>query len=345
MARPSTAPRADAFCASGSSPTATRPTPPRRAVLADALPLPAPFLALLSCSPDPAELRFELQGNPAGPTVVALGGISAGRHVCAHDGDTSPGWWEGVAGPGRALDPCRHQILSFDFLSGPPSPSTQDQADALAFLLDRLAIQRVRLLAGASYGGMVGLAFAARHPERIERLLTIGAAHRTHPLATAWRSLQRQIVELGLETGRATRALEIARGLAMTTYRSAAELEARFETAPDETGRFPVEDYLAARGRTFAATFEPARFLALSESIDRHRIEPAALRVPATLVYVDSDALVPPWLVAELAREAAGPVRLRELRSQAGHDAFLVERETVSRLLEQELLAGQEDAR
>jgi homoserine O-acetyltransferase len=310
-------------------------------VLTDTFPLPDRFLESLSFSPTPAELRFELQGNPDGPLVVALGGISAGRHVAAHDHDPSPGWWESVAGPGRALDPARLRILSFDFLAGGHPPSTFDQADALAHLLDRLGLTRIRLLAGASYGGMVGLAFAARHPTRIERLLTIGAAHRTHPLATAWRSLQRQIVRLGLDTGRAGSALEIARGLAMTTYRSAAELEARFDSAPDTNGRFPVEEYLAARGRAFAAAFEPARFLALSESIDRHRVDPLALRVPTTLVHVDSDALVPPWLVAEIAREAPGPVRLRELRSLAGHDAFLVEGEAVSRLLAEELGAAE----
>jgi homoserine O-acetyltransferase/O-succinyltransferase len=352
MATYSTASSADAFCTSGSSPTAR---PLRRASRTGTFTLPDHVLARLSFTPAPAELRFELQGNPDGPTVVALGGISAHRHVAAHDSDPSPGWWEAIAGPGRALDGDRVQILSFDFLSGDlPAgdslaerrpPSTFDQAEALAFLLDQLQIDSVRLLAGASYGGMVGLAFAARHPERLERLLTIGAAHRTHPLATAWRSLQRQIVQLGLETGRADRALEIARGLAMTTYRSAAELESRFGAAPDAAGRFPVEDYLAARGRAFAAAFEPSRFLALSESIDRHAVEPLELRVPTTLVYVDSDALVPPWLVAETAREAPGPVHLRELRSPAGHDAFLVESEAVSRLLLEELAAAEGVAR
>ena len=53
---------------------------------------------------------------------------------------------------------------------------------------------------------------------------------------------------------------------------------------------------------------------------------------------------MPPWLVAELARETTADVRLRELRSLAGHDAFLVEEEAVSRLLTAELAGAEGDA-
>src|SRR5258707_15839859 len=42
-------------------------------------------------------------------------------------------------------------------------------------------------------------------------------------LASAWRSLQASILALGRETGREERALALARGLALTTYRARAD--------------------------------------------------------------------------------------------------------------------------
>src|SRR5204863_400967 len=103
-----------------------------------------------------------------------------------------------------------------------PSISSYDQAEALAQLLDHLGLASLAAIAGGSYGGMVGLAFAERYPERVARLIVIGAPDRSHPLATAWRSVQRRIVSLAAACGQAQEGLKVARALAMTTYRSAA---------------------------------------------------------------------------------------------------------------------------
>ena len=100
-------------------------------------------------------------------------------------------------------------------------------------------------------------------------------------MATAWRSIQRNMARLGLATGHPTEALELARALAMTTYRSPEEFAARFRKPPRmETGRpvFPVEEYLQARGRDYAARNRPESFICLSESIDLHQVDASAHR-------------------------------------------------------------------
>jgi homoserine O-acetyltransferase len=123
----------------------------------------------------------------------------------------------------------------------------------------------------------------------------------------------------------------------MTTYRSAEEFEARFESRPHVQGhgfhRFPVEEYLEARGEHFADRFDPGDFLALSASIDGHRVDPGSVRAPSILVSFDTDALVPPWLVQELADRLGGPAVHHRLRSPFGHDGFLKESEAVNALL------------
>jgi homoserine O-acetyltransferase len=283
-------------------------------------------------------LAWRLVGPASAPVICALGGISASRYACADDRE-HPGWWSEFAGPDRPLDTHRYRVLSFDYLGGSgettgphasepfPSVSTYDQAELLLRLINHMGIVALRAIAGGSYGGMVALAFGERYPERASRLIVLCASDRPHPLATAWRSVQREIVRLGLESGRAADGLRVARALAMSTYRSSEELEARFGGRPAlESDRFvfPIERYLLARGRDYAARHRPESFLCLSESIDLHRVDANRIFTPTTAIAIREDQLVP---VADIrgmvARLGAG--RFHEISSIYGHDAFLKE--------------------
>lgn len=295
-------------------------------------------------------LAWRLVGPGSAPVVCALGGISAGRRVCLgeeprHGSDSRHreserlGWWSEIAGPDRPLDTHRYRVLSFDYLggsgetSGPraaepfPAVSSYDQAELLLRLLNHLGVKALRAIAGGSYGGMVGLAFAERYPERVARLIVLCAADRPHPLGTAWRCVQREIVRLTLASGRPAEGLKLARALAMSTYRSSEELGARFTGPPQlEADRFvfPVERYLMARGADYSARHRPESFLCLSESIDLHRVDAGRIFVPTVAVAVREDQLVPAADVrAMVARLGAG--RLHEISSLYGHDAFLKE--------------------
>lgn len=290
-------------------------------------------------------LSYELIGRPRAPVVVVLGGISANRHVASSAADPTKGWWEPQVGPSRPIDTNGCRVLGVDYADGGRRPdgrparivTTHDQAAAIAVLLDQLGVERVRAIVGASYGGMVALAFAERCAERVEELVVISAAHESHPISTGLRSLQRRIVELGLEQGCVSEALGIARGIAMTTYRTAREFGERFDNGPMLLGEtdvsFEVERYLANRGAAFAATFPPERFLALSLSMDLHRVDPAGVCAPATLVAAEGDTLVPGEQMRALAKRLAVPSQLVHLPTIFGHDAFLKEPAKVGRIL------------
>ena len=292
---------------------------------------------------------FEVTGPAGAPLVVVLGGISASSHVVATAANPAAGWWESVVGPGRAIDTTAFRVLCIGYLDGGRGSdgrpqrivTTHDQAAALCSVLDHLAVGRVHAVVGASYGGMVGLALAEAHASRLDRLVVISAAHEPHPMSTALRSLQRRIVGLGLDTGEATEALTLARGLAMTTYRTTREFAARFAVEPIERTAndaiFPVEGYLRHQGERFAAQWSPERFLALSLSIDLHRVDPAAIRTPTLLVAAEGDGIVPVEQMRILAAQLAGPTHLVELSTSRGHDAFLTEPEALGRLLKDSL--------
>lgn len=283
-------------------------------------------------------VAWRMVGPADAPVVVTLGGISAHR-VVYDIADPRRGWWHELAGPGKVLPIDRLRVLSFDYLGGSgdttgprggaafPSISAHDQAELLRRLLNELGIDRVSTIVGASYGGMVALAFAQRHGDRVERLIVMSAADRTHPMSTAWRSVQRRTVRFAIACGRGKEGLQLARALAMSTYRSAEEFAHRFSAEPREVqGRFlfPVEEYLFARGADYAQKYEPDGFLCLSESIDLHRIDAAAIATPITAIAVRQDQLVP--LEDMRAMVARMPnARLHEISSHYGHDAFLKE--------------------
>jgi homoserine O-acetyltransferase len=316
---------------------------PQPVVREGVLAVPGAFNLHFGGTLESVSLAWRIAGPAGAPVVVALGGISASRRVWLPD-DPRGGWWHEVVGPGLALDTAKFRILSFDYLgasadsTGPrdgapfPSVSAYDQAELLLLLINHLGISSVRAIAGASYGGMVALAFGERYPDRVARLIVISAADRAHPMASAWRVVQRRIVQFAIESGEPAKGLELARALAMATYRSPEEFAARFSGAPRRAGGrtvgesfvLPVEEYLFARGAEYAQRYRPESFVCLSESIDLHRVDAARIFAPVTAVAVREDQLVP--LADMRAMVARLPnAELHEISSVYGHDAFLKE--------------------
>lgn len=297
-------------------------------------------LALRHAGARAVMLRYELQGPAGAPVVFVAGGISAHRHVSASAEFPENGWANALVGPGRTLDPARVRVLAFDFigadgsLDAPIDPA--DQADAIAALLDALEIARLHGFVGYSYGAIVGQHLALRHPQRLQRLVAVSGAHRPHPFAAAWRALQRKAVALGQLQCADQQGLSLARQFAMLSYRTPEEFGERFDAAPELVNgrvRVAAEDYLDAAGAQYVARTHVTAFLRLSESIDLHRIDPAQIQVPTTVIAVEGDRLVP---LADLVTlvEGLGPHgSLRVLRSPYGHDAFLKETDRIDAIL------------
>lgn len=297
---------------------------------------------------DGESVRFEIVGPRGAPVIAVLGGISASKHVTSSAADPSPGWWEDVVGPGRAIDTLRFRVLGIDYVTTGKNTSpvtTADQAEALAVALDRTGVRSLHAVVGASYGGMVALAFGVAFPELTKRLIVISAAHESDPIATALRHLQRRVVALGSSVGRERDGLVIARGIAMTSYLTPRYFEERLAgTDRDDSTLFEdrIGEYLKTRGEQFADKWTSDRYNALSLSLDLHKIRPEEVTVPATVIAVTSDRLVPVAQSRELANRLGGQSQLIELDSSYGHDAFLGDFARVAPFINALLLAGEE---
>ncbi|QOC22655.1 homoserine O-succinyltransferase [Wenzhouxiangella sp. AB-CW3] len=283
----------------------------------------------------PVRIMYRLEGPAGAPVVLTMGGISASRHVDR--------WWKEHYGAEGALNPERCRILSIDWLGhrwpdGSPVTTAQ-QAEALIAVMDSLGIRRLATCIGASYGAMVGLALAARYPERLESLLAISGAHSSHPMATARRMIQREIIQMGVDAGDERRALKLARSLALTTYRPGSLFAERFDHPRPQRVLERLDRYFEHQGRRLIGQFDAERYLCLSESLDLHQVDPGAIRCPVTLVAVHSDELVPVSQLEELDR-ALCDSSLRVIQSDFGHDAFLKETPFFDTLIRQLVAKG-----
>jgi len=291
-------------------------------------------------------IAWRLSGVAGGPVVAVLGGISAHRQVDT-SADGEEGWWSAVVAPGGWLDTRSYRILSMDYLagigasSGPddhcrdfPLVDTRDQAEALLRVMAHLDMDRLHALIGLSYGGQVALQFAAAHAEKLRHLIVYGAAARADAAARAQRSIQRWIVQAGLDTGRGEAGVVLARELAILGYCGEAELQRWFGTAPEVHGhalRDPCNADLRAQGRAFAARCNAMRYLRLCQSCDLHAVDAVSLSVPASVIACRQDRLASVDSLRALAADSKA--ELHEFDSAFGHDAFLREPERIGTLM------------
>jgi homoserine O-acetyltransferase len=297
------------------------------------------------------------------PRLFSDGGLLQAGDQCVI-GINMLGSCYGSTGP-ASIDPLTGRPYGPNF----PLVSIRDVVTLQARLLDKLKIRRLKLVMGASVGGMQALEMAIQFPERVERVISIGAAP-LRAMGLGLNHLQRRMIQLDPAWKDGYYApdepprdgLALARALAVCTYKSAELFEHRFARKPDRSGedpwasehergqglsgqRFDVAGYLDYQGKRFVERFDANSYLAITRTMDTWNpargyasAEAAFKRIQAEvmLVGISSDWLFPPDEIAALGSrmEKAG-VRCehRELISSHGHDAFLAEPDELARLL------------
>jgi len=272
--------------------------------------LPSPFPMKRGGALSGARMAYETWGHPdpaRSNAVLIVTGLSPDAHAASHDEDPSPGWWEQMLGPGKAIDTDRWFVICVNSLgsckgsTGPasidpttgdlyrlgfPELSIEDGADAAAHVVRALGIERLACVIGNSMGGMTALALLARHPGIARTHINICGAARALPFSIAIRSLQREAIRLDPKWngGNYTEAdypesgMRMARKLGVITYRSALEWDGRFGRVRLDSDRrddedpfgleFEVESYLEGHARRFVRRFDPNCYLYLSRSMD-----------------------------------------------------------------------------
>ena len=233
--------------------------------------------------------------------------LSPPAHAASSDQDPSEGWWQGMVGPGLALDSARYFVICVNSLgscygsSGPasvdpatgtpyrltfPDLSVEDIARAGFETVRSLGIDRLDTVMGPSLGGMVVLAYAALFPGAARRLVCISGTMAAQPFAIALRSIQRETITRDPDWRAGNYAPDrppltgqrIARKLGTVTYRSAAEWQERFGRAPIRAdmaskdpfaSEFAVQGYLESLAQRWSNVFDANCYLYISRAMDR----------------------------------------------------------------------------
>ncbi|GGP83482.1 homoserine O-acetyltransferase [Saccharothrix coeruleofusca] len=315
----------------------------------------------------PLRIAYETWGTlnaDRSNAVLVEHALTGDSHVAgpAEPGHPTPGWWDALVGPGKALDTDRWFVVAPNVLggcqgtTGPwetapdglpwgarfPRVSVRDQVAAEALLADALGIREWAAVVGGSMGGMRALEWAVTWPDRVRSLMVLAAPAACSADQIALGCAQLHALRLDPVAG-----MGLARRIAHLSYRTGAELEARFGRRVQDDGRYAVESYLDHQADKLLRRFDPESYAVLTEAMNGHDVgrgrggvRAALARVTARTVIagIDSDRLFPLAQQEELAEGIAGADGVRVVASPYGHDAFLLEVEQVAALLRELLL-------
>ena len=323
------------------------------------------------------ELAYESWGtldDDRSNAVLVMHALTGDAHVAQGDAH-SAGWWDGFVGPGATIDTDKYFVLAVNMVggcNGSTGPSSLDEhgvpygsrfpfvtiKDSVrleARLAQLLGITSWHAVIGGSMGGARALEYAVEFPEQVENLVVMASCAQATAEQIAFAQVQTQSIRLDpnfnggdyySNGARPDAGLGLARRLAHITYRSAAELEARFgRTAqPGEQptgqldgprGRYQVESYLDHQATKLVNRFDANSYLVLTEALMSHdvargyeslQVALARLdKVNVVVAAVNSDRLYFPEQSEMLAANLATPTTVHYIDSPIGHDGFLTD--------------------
>lgn len=257
----------------------------------------------------PVTLAYETYGalnQDKSNAILVLHSLSGDAHAGGfhHKEDKTPGWWDDMIGPGKALDTDKYFVICSNVIggckgsTGPSSinPKTgrpyalnfpmitiADMVKAQKFLIDFLGISKLLCVVGGSMGGMQALQWAASYPENVASVIPIATTLKHSPQQIAFDEVGRQAIMAdpnwhgGDYYGKAKpeRGLAVARMIGHITYMSDKSMEEKFSRRLKNKDRsfkfttdFEVEGYLRYRGDSFVKRFDANSYLYITKALD-----------------------------------------------------------------------------
>jgi homoserine O-acetyltransferase len=239
-----------------------------------------------------------------------------------------------------------------EYGTGFPVITIRDMVRAQKQLVEYLGIEKLYAVAGGSMGGMQALQWTVTYPAMMKKAIVIAATGSSSPQQIAFNEVGRKAIVSdpdwngGAYYGKPIPAhgLALARMVGHITYLSNESMHAKFGRELQDKDRigfdfstdFRVESYLHHQGDTFTKRFDANSYLYITKAIDYFDLTAngslaeglAGVQASFLVISVSSDWLYPSSQSQEIASALAAngiDVRYTEIRSNYGHDAFLLE--------------------
>lgn len=266
------------------------------------------------------------------------------------------GGCKGTTGP-SSINPLTGEEYGLDF----PVITIKDMVDVQKILIDSFGINQLYAVVGGSMGGMQVLQWIVSYPEMMKKAIPIATTARSSPQQIAFNEVGRQSIFSDPNwnkgnyygTGKIPKnGLSVARMIAHITYLSDESMYIKFgrdlqdkdEISYDFSLDFQVESYLHHQGETFVKRFDANSYLYITKavdlfdlSVDNSVIEGFKdVKSKIEVISVDSDWLYPTEQSTEIVAALNAndvEVSFSEIKSNFGHDAFLLEKGQLNYLL------------
>ena len=221
--------------------------------------------------------------------------LTGDAHVAGiRPGETKPsGWWEGMVGPGRAINTDRYHVICANVLggcSGTTGPSSinpdtgkpygsafprydfSDAVDVYRMLLKQLGVNHLAALIGGSYGGMQVMDWITRCPGETDLACVIASSASLNTQALAFDVVGRSAItddpdwhrgdyyDIGDGMG-PKKGLAAARQLAHITYLSRELLQEKFQRELQGNWLEEPPEIQDRRARDFRTFFQIESYL------------------------------------------------------------------------------------
>jgi len=265
------------------------------------------------------------------------------------------GGCQGSTGP-SSVNPRTGRPYGLSF----PVITVADMVEAERLLLAHLGIEQLLTVTGGSMGGMQALQWAVSYPARIKSAIVLAATARVSAQSIALNEVARQAIYADphwhngdyYDGPRPNAGLALARMIGHITYLSEKSMREKFGRRLQErehygydfATEFRVENYLKHQGHNFTKRFDANTFLYITKAIDyfdlsyglpslAHAFDGVSARF--LVVSYSSDWLYPPAESEEMVRALLHngvDVTYGGIKSDYGHDAFLLEHDRLAEL-------------
>ena len=242
-------------------------------------------------------VAYEECGAPIGEdnVIYICHALTGDAHVAGlRPGETTPsGWWEGMVGPGRAIDTDRFHVvcanviggcsgttgpMSIDPATGRPYGSTfphytfDEAVDIFRMLLRQLGVTHLAAVIGGSYGGMQAINWITRYPDEMDKAILVATSASLNTQALAFDVMgKNSITENPLWKGGdyylegdgkgPKNGLASARQLAHISYLSREHLQDKFQRRLQDNFVNAPEPERKERDRLFKTYFQIESYL------------------------------------------------------------------------------------
>ena len=259
------------------------------------------------------------------------------------------GGCKGTTGP-SSINPKTGEEYGLEF----PVITIKDMVKVQKKLVDSFGINQLAAIIGGSMGGMQVLQWMITYPTMMKKAIPIATSAMSYPQQIAFNAVGRQAIfsDPNWNNGnyygtgkKPENGLSLARMIAHITYLSDESMDIKFgrglqdkdEISYDFTIDFQVESYLRHQGRTFVKRFDANSYLYITKAVDLFDVSVnnslsdgfKDVEAKVEVIAVDSDWLYPTEQNKEILTALNAndvEVSYSEIKSNYGHDAFLLEK-------------------